>query len=106
MLVTTLTMLPFTAALFVWTDLLLGALVLAWYLAAPGSRLTRSAHLAMLLGVFPVAFGVMVGQPGALVVAAGAACWGVPRRDPPLRARMGLRGSRPDRSLARSCRLC
>jgi len=46
--------------------LLLGALVLAWYLAAPGGSLTRAAHLAMLLGVFPVAFGVMVGQPVAL----------------------------------------
>src|SRR5260370_22469726 len=70
-LVTPLTTLPFTAALVVWTALLLGALVLAWYLAAPGSRVTRAAHLAMLLGVFPVAFGVMVGQPVALVVPPG-----------------------------------
>ena len=80
-LVTPLTTLPFTAALFVWTALLLGALVLAWYLAAPGSRLTRAAHLAMFLGVFPVAFGVMVGQPVALVVAAVAACWWFAERD-------------------------
>jgi len=80
-LVTPLTTLPFTAALWVWTALLLGALVLAWYLAAPGSRLTRAAHLAMLLGVFPVAFGVMVGQPVALVVAAVAACWWFVERD-------------------------
>jgi hypothetical protein len=83
-LVTPLTTLPFTAALVVWTALLLAALVLAWYLAAPGSRLTRAAHLAMLLGVFPVAFGVMVGQPVALVVAAVAACWWFAEHDRPV----------------------
>src|SRR5260370_9969977 len=75
-LVTPLTILPFTAALFVWTALLLGALVLAWYLAAPGSRLTRAAHLAMLLGSFPVASVLMVGQPFALIAAAsGRVSW-------------------------------
>src|SRR5260370_4522227 len=89
-LVTPLTILPFTAALVVWTALLLGALVLAWYLAAPGSRLTRSAHLAMLLGVFTLAFGVMVGQPVALVVAAVAACWWVSEHDRPVVAGLVL----------------
>ena len=89
-LVTPLTTLPFTAALFVWTALLLGALVLAWYLAAPGSRLTRAAHLAILLGVFPVAFGVMVGQPVALVVAAVAACWWFADHDRPVVAGLVL----------------
>ena len=83
-LVTPLTVLPFTAALVLWTVLLLAALVLAWYLAAPGSRLTRFAHLALLLGVFPVAFGVMVGQPVALVVAAVAACWWFAEHDRPV----------------------
>ncbi len=89
-LVTPLTTLPFTAALVVWTALLLGALVLAWYLAAPGSRLARAAHLAMLLGVFPVAFGVMVGQPVALVVAAVAACWWFAEHDRPVVAGLVL----------------
>ncbi len=89
-LVTPLTTLPFDAALIVWTALLLGALVLAWYLAAPGSRLTRAAHLAMLLGVFPVAFGVMVGQPVALVVAAVAACWWFAEHDRPVVAGLVL----------------
>ena len=89
-LVTPLTTLPFTAALVVWTALLLGALVLAWYLAAPGGRLTRAAHLAMLLGVFPVAFGVMVGQPVALVVAAVAACWWFAEHDRPVVAGLVL----------------
>lgn len=88
--VTPFTVLPFTAALVVWTALLLGALVLAWYLAAPGGRLTRAAHLAMLLGVFPVAFGVMVGQPVALVVAAVAACWWFADHDRPVVAGLAL----------------
>jgi hypothetical protein len=33
------------------------------------------AHLALFLGLFPTAFGLMVGQPVALVVAAVAAAW-------------------------------
>jgi hypothetical protein len=37
--------------------------------------LARAAHLLLWLGVFPVAFGVMVGQPGALVAAAVATAW-------------------------------
>jgi hypothetical protein len=74
-LATPLTVLPFNVAILVWTALLLGALLLAWYLAAPGDGLTRFAYLALWLGVFPVAFGVMVGQPVALVAAAVALCW-------------------------------
>ncbi len=89
-LVTPLTTLPFTAALVVWTVLLIAALSLAWHLAAPGGRLTRAAHLAMLLGVFPVAFGVMVGQPVALVVAAVAACWWFAEHDRPVVAGLVL----------------
>ena len=74
-LATPLTVLPFNVAILVWTALLLGSLLLTWYLVAPGNGLTRFAHLAMWLGVFPVAFGVMVGQPVALVAAAVALCW-------------------------------
>lgn len=74
-LATPLTILPFNLAILLWTALLIGALLFAWYLVAPGVGLTRYAHLAMWLGVFPVAFGVMVGQPVALVAAAVAACW-------------------------------
>jgi Glycosyltransferase family 87 len=80
-LATPLTILPFNLAILVWTALLLGALLLAWYLLAPGDRLTRFAHLALWLGVFPVAFGVMVGQPVALVAAGVAACWWFSQRD-------------------------
>jgi hypothetical protein len=82
LLATPLTVLPFNAALWVWTLLLFGALLLTWYLVAPGdARLTRLAHLALWLGVFPTAFGLMVGQPVALVATAVAACWWLSERN-------------------------
>jgi len=56
-------------AIVLWTLLLLVALCWTWYLLAPRGGVVRPAHLALLLGVFPVAFGLMVGQPGALVAA-------------------------------------
>jgi hypothetical protein len=81
-LATPLTILPFNAAVWVWTLLLFGALLLTWYLVAPGHmRLTRLAHLALWLGVFPTAFGLLVGQPVALVAAAVAAGWWLSERN-------------------------
>lgn len=79
-LATPFVVLPFPPALIIWTALLLAALVWAWYLLAPSEGLAKVAHLALLLGVFPVAFGVMVGQPGALVAAAVATAWWLMRR--------------------------
>src|SRR5439155_172957 len=64
--------LPFDLALLLWTALLVGAALFAWRLVAPGAGLTRAAHLALFLGLFPTAFGLMVGQPVALVAAAAA----------------------------------
>jgi alpha-1,2-mannosyltransferase len=89
-LVTPLLTLPFQIALLVWTALLLAALLLTWRLLAPGGRLTSLAHLVLLLGLFPVAFGVMVGQPGALVAAAVASAWWLVRRDRPVWAGLVL----------------
>ncbi len=86
-LVMPLTALPFGAAILVWTALLLGALVLTWFLVAPGDRLVRAAFAALLLGLFPVAFGVMVGQPVAIVAIGVALCWWLIQRD-----RRGLAG--------------
>ncbi len=81
-LATPLTILPFNAAVWLWTLLLFGALLLTWYLVAPGdTRLTKVAHLALWLGVFPTAFGVLVGQPVVLVALAVAACWWLSERN-------------------------
>jgi hypothetical protein len=89
-LVTPLLALPFAAALVVWTLLLLVALCWTWYLLAPTGGMARAAHLALLLGVFPVAFGVMVGQPGALVAVAVASAWWLLRSDRPVWAGLVL----------------
>jgi hypothetical protein len=83
-LVTPLLVLPFTAALVMWTLLLLAALCWTWYLLAPRQGWGKGAHLALLLGVFPVAFGVMVGQPGPWLAAAVATAWWLIRKDRPV----------------------
>lgn len=89
-LATPFTVLPFGIAIWVWTVLIVAALVLAWYLVAPGSGLTKAAHGVLWLGVLPVAFGVMVGQPVALVAAAVATCWWLAERDRPALAGLAL----------------
>ena len=68
--------LPFSVAILLWTALLVAAALLAWRLVAPGAdRLSRYAHLALFLGLFPTGFGLMVGQPVVLVAAAVATAW-------------------------------
>ena len=74
-LATPFILLPFGIAIWLWTAVLVGAAALAWWLAAPGSGVARYAHLALFLGLFPTAFGLMVGQPAALVAAAVALTW-------------------------------
>ena len=81
---------PFEAALFLWTLLIAGAALLAWRLVAPGSGLTRAAHLALFLGLFPTAFGLMVGQPVALVAAAVAVAWWLASHQRPVLAGLAL----------------
>jgi len=89
-LATPLTLFSFDVAIVLWSVLLVAAVVLAWYVAAPGGRLTRAAHLALWLGLFPVAFGLMVGQPVALVAAAVAMCWWLDERRRPILAGVAL----------------
>ena len=89
-LVTPLLAVPFPVALAVWTALLLAALVWTWHLLGPSEPLAKVAHLLLWLGLFPVAFGVIVGQPGALVAAAVATAWWLMRRDHPVWAGVAL----------------
>ncbi|MFI5282814.1 MAG: glycosyltransferase family 87 protein [Candidatus Dormibacterales bacterium] len=74
-LATPFTLLAFTPAIILWTALLVGAGLFVWAVVATGSPLVRAAHLALWFGLFPVAFGLMVGQPVVLVAAAVAASW-------------------------------
>jgi hypothetical protein len=82
--------LPFDVAIVVWTALLAAGVLLAWWLVAPGVGLTRWAHLALFVGLFPTAFGVMVGQPVALVAAAVAAAWWLGEHRRPVLAGLAL----------------
>ncbi len=83
--------LPFDVAIVLWTVLVVGAAYFAWRVAAPGgTRLTRAAHLALFVGLFPTAFGLMVGQPVALVAAVVAGSWWLADRNKPLAAGLVL----------------
>ena len=81
---------PFEPAILLWTVLLVGAAWLAWRVAAPGDHIARLAHLALFFGLFPTAFGLMVGQPVALVVAAVAVAWWLADRGRPGLAGLAL----------------
>lgn len=67
-----LTALPFLVAYFVWSLLLMSALVATWYLASPGEGRPRWLLLAAAVGWLPVVYGLQLGQPG-LFVALGVA---------------------------------
>lgn len=81
---------PFGAAILVWTALTVVAACVAWWIAAPGSRLARLAHLALFVGLFPTAFGLMVGQPVALVAAVVAFSWWLAEHRRPVAAGLVL----------------
>jgi len=83
-------LLPFELALGLWTLLLIAAAVWTWRLAATGHGLTRAMHLALFLGLFPVAFGLLRGQPVALVAFAVAGGWWLLRHRKPVPAGMLL----------------
>ncbi len=75
------TPLPFRLAYWVWSLLLLIALVLAWQLAAPGQGRVRLIYLAAAIGWLPVIYGLSLGQPVLLVVAGVAGCYALLLRD-------------------------
>jgi hypothetical protein len=75
------TALPYQVAYWLWSALLLAALALIWYLAAPGAGRTRLIFLAAALGWLPVVYGLQLGQPGLFVALGVAACYALIRRD-------------------------
>ena len=66
------TALPYAAAYWAWSLMLLVALVLTWRWASPDAGRARVIYLAAALGWFPVIYGLQLGQPN-LIVAAGVA---------------------------------
>ena len=77
---------PFDVAIVLWTVLVVGAAYFAWRVASPGVGLVRLAHLALFFGLFPTAYGLLVGQPVALVAAVVAGSWWLAQKGRPVAA--------------------
>lgn len=75
-LVTPFALLPLPVAFGCWTVLLMGLTLVAWRLVAPrSSRLARWTALAAVLAVFPVVYGIILGQVVIVELAALAGVW-------------------------------
>jgi hypothetical protein len=77
------TALPFPIAYWTWSALLLAALLLTWFLAAPGAGRLRVIHLAAAVGWLPVIYGLQLGQPGLFVALGVAASYALLRAGHP-----------------------
>jgi glycosyl transferase family 87 len=84
------TTLPFEAAYFAWSGLLLGALAATWLLAAPGSGRARVILLVAAVGWLPVIYGLQLGQPGLFVALGVAASYALLRSGRPFWAGVAL----------------
>jgi hypothetical protein len=84
------TLLPFQAAYFLWSAMLLGALAWTWYLTAPATGRTRLIHLAAAVGWLPVIYGLQLGQPGLFVALGVAGSYGLLRTGRPFWAGIAL----------------
>ena len=78
--------LPFRLAYWLWSLLLLLALVLTWRLAAPGHGRVRLIYLVAAIGWLPVIYGLTLGQPVLFIAAGVAGCCALLLRDRPLAA--------------------
>lgn len=84
------TPLPYELGYWIWSAMLLVALVSTWYLAAPGSGPERLVHLAAALGWLPVIYGLQLGQPGPLIALGVAGSYVLLRKGRPFLAGIAL----------------
>jgi len=84
------TALPYDAGYWIWSALLLAALVGAWYLAAPGAGFARVVLLAAALAWLPVIYGLQLGQPGLFVALGVAGAYALLRAGRPFPAGLAL----------------
>jgi hypothetical protein len=90
-LVAPFALLPFPAAIALWTVGLVIAVVVTWWICAPGTRWpARVAHLAIAFAVTPVAFGLLLGQVVVVVAAIVGCAWWLLRHQRPFTAGMVL----------------
>jgi hypothetical protein len=85
-----LTAFPEPVAYALWTVLSLGALVLAWYIAAPYAGVRKITLLLLALGLWPVLLVFYFGQPTMFLIALVAATWWLCAHDRPLAAGVAL----------------
>jgi len=85
-----LTPLPYPAGYWIWSALLMAALVGTWYLAAPGAGRARVIYLAAAVGWLPVIYGLQLGQPGMFVALGVAGSYALLRADRPMLAGAAL----------------
>lgn len=85
-----LTPLPYEVGYWVWSALLLSALALTWYLAAPARGQVRLIYLAAALGWLPVIYALQLGQPGLFVALGVAGSYALLRSRRPFVAGLAL----------------
>lgn len=86
-LVAPLTGLPLQAAFWVWAAINIGALVAAWWLAAPGSsRFARATVLICSASVWPTVYSLERGQPVLITYGLAIGCWWMASRQREIQA--------------------
>jgi hypothetical protein len=83
-LIAPLTALPLPVAYAIWCAISLGALVWAWYLAAPYSGLRKFALLLAALALWPVLDAFYFGQPSLVIIGLLATSWWLCSKDRPI----------------------
>lgn len=86
------TYLPWPVAIAIWNTLIVASLVLSWRLVTAGSRPGRIALLVAAFGLYPIEFGLRLGQNTFLVLAAVAVAWWLLRQDKQFLAGLALTG--------------
>ena len=84
------TALPYEVAYWIWSTLLVAALVAAWWLAAPGRGRPRWIFLGAAVGWLPVIYGLQLGQPGLFVALGVASSYALLKANRPLWAGVAL----------------
>ena len=85
-----LTALPYPVAYWTWSALLLAALGLTWYWAAPGAGRARLIFLVAAVGWLPVIYGLQLAQPGMFVALGVAGSYALLRANRPWAAGVAL----------------
>ncbi len=94
-------LMPYQAGYLAWSLLEVLCLGLTWFLLAPGRGWPRAIWLLVALGFLPVAYGLQLGQPPLLVVAAVAGAWALLRagREVPAGALLAVAAVKPQLGL-------